>query len=317
MPDIKSYSRIKESSERVLNKSKTSSLKETSSDTPDSISSDTPLGLVYKKKIVSFIDILGFRNIVMKSSEHIEHTGAVSPEAMESDLASRIHGALNIPFNSYIHSFRKMQGLPDDSELDISISTFSDSVIVFAPCNPKSFALMIHVISHIVRDMVKNGFLTRGGIAYGEVYHGVNRLNTDQSLTIEPVFGPAFIKAYDLESKQAKFARIILCNATWKLAQDWLSEGECVYCSYIQERITRDKDGPARIHTLRHLEELSKDMVEPEVREIKRQLETVLSYYVESPTVFSKLAIFANEFNAIVKRFEDESLLISADYLPS
>mgnify|MGYP000378799194 CR=1 FL=1 len=280
---------------------------------------DNPYRQIYSQRIVAFIDILGFRNIVMKSSKFIESTGAVSPEAQESELDARIYNALNIPFSQYQRAFEKEYNLNDAeiAELDVKITTFSDSVILSAPDSPMNFSLLIYIASHVVRGLLINGFLTRGGIAYGEVFHRINRNSVeDKASPIEPVFGPAFIKAYDLESKHAKTARIILCNAMWQKTKLWQENSECKYCLYIKGQIIRDKDGPAKIDTFSHIKLGALSEIKDELYEIKSRLETVLGYYVESPAVFSKLAIFAREFNVEVDRFKDDSVKISEYHLP-
>lgn len=300
---------------------KDSSLETTSqkSKTPSDISSDSPYENIYSKRVVGFIDILGFRNVVLKSGEFVSRNGFTSPEAQEKDLAHRIYNALNIAYDDFEKKFIKDNELTDaeESTLDMKLTTFSDSVIISTPDDPLNFALLIHMVSHMVREMLRNGFLTRGGVAYGEVFHRENR--DVKSRTLEPVFGPAFIKAYDLESKQANSARIILCNEMWKKVQDWCLNDCCKHCKYINNRIDRDTDGPAVINTLQHLKELALEDVKPELEEIRERLETVLSYYTESPRVFSKISKFSKNFNMLLEKCYGEDaaeLKISDHYLP-
>jgi hypothetical protein len=289
------------------------------SKTPSDISYDVPYENIYSKRIVGFIDILGFRNVVLKSGEFVPRNGSTSPEAQEKDLAHRIYNALNIAYDDFEKKFIKDNELTDieESTLDMKLTTFSDSVIISTPDDPLNFALLIHMVSHMVRDMLRNGFLTRGGVAYGEVFHRENR--DVPGRTLEPVFGPAFIKAYDLESKQANSARIILCNEMWKKVQEWCLNGCCKHCKYIDNRIDRDTDGPAVINTLQHLKELAFEDVKPELEEIRERLETVLGYYTESPRVFSKISKFSKNFNTLLEECYNKDaaeVKISADYLP-
>jgi hypothetical protein len=289
----------------------------------DISSQDTPLRSIYEKRIVAFIDILGFRNIVINSSEHITASGrAIIPEAQEPGLAARIYSALQINPESYREAFQSIHDLNENDfeNLDLRISTFSDSVILSSANTAQDFAYLIHCVSFMVRELIRNGFLTRGGIALGEVYH-VDRSKQQETQGIERVFGPAFIKAYDLESRHAGHARIILCNAMWQQVKSWTLDDKltsCRYCGYINNLIKRDSDGPAKIHTLYpYISALeSKEDITEELTEIKNRMESVLSYYTESPKIFSKLARFAKEYNKMINDCGEAKLAISDYHLP-
>jgi len=289
----------------------------------DISSQDTPLKSIYEERIVAFIDILGFRNIVINSSEHITASGqSIIPEAQEPGLAARIYSALQINPESYREAFQAIHHLDEEDfqSLDLRISTFSDSVILSSANTEQDFAYLIHCVSFMVRELIRNGFLTRGGIALGEVYH-LDRSKRQEIQGVERVFGPAFIKAYDLESRHAGHARIILCNAMWQRVKSWTLDDRltsCRYCGYINKLIKRDSDGPAKIHTLYPYISAweSEEDIKEELTEIKNRMESVLSYYTESPKVFSKLARFAREYNEMIKGFGTDTLAISDYHLP-
>jgi hypothetical protein len=287
----------------------------------DISSLDSPLKKVYERRIVAFTDILGFRNIVQRSSKFFTAAHQIVPEAKEDDLDLRILNALQIEVDSYKEAFAKE--FSDDcheiQETDLRVTTFSDSVILSVPDDPKNFALLLFSISFMVRELLRNGFLCRGGVAYGEVYH--SKPDKSSSATIDRVFGPAFIKAYDLESKHANHARIIACNMMWAKIQEWKSNPEnCAFCDYISQNIIRESDGAVKIDVLTHyknkVDEGSYSEVESELKQIKERMESVLSSYVESPRVFSKLSKFAKEFNGVVKDFDESDVVINSSYLP-
>ncbi|MCC5014638.1 hypothetical protein [Legionella sp. 31fI33] len=54
-------------------------------------------------------------------------------------------------------------------------------------------------IPHAIINLLESGFLVRGGISLGLLHH------TDQI-----IFGPALVRAHDLEHNEAKFPRILI-----------------------------------------------------------------------------------------------------------
>ena len=276
---------------------------------------DSPLQRVYEKRIVIFTDILGFRNIVQRSSEYFSAAVTIDPYQKELDLADRIRDALQLNIDVYIEAF-KNQFNPDlaASDLDLRVSAFSDSVILSVPDNSINFSLALFALSFMVRDLLRNGFLCRGGIAFGEVHHA-RQDNSSGLLTLDRVFGPAFIKAYDLESQHAGHARIITCNATWKKIQEWGKITECNYCRYIKDNIIKESDGPAKVDILAHYRSKIDDFesIRNELTSIQERIESVIHSYVESPKVFTKLSKFAKEFNELLTELKQDSLHINTD----
>lgn len=136
---------------------------------------------MYIKAVVSFIDILGFRELV----------GSRSHDEIQAIL--KLVTSYAVPET-------------DEDELCHAVQ-FSDSVVRVAPVirrdgeiNPVG-AVFHEFLSlvHAQAELMNKGVLIRGGISYGDVSYA-DRL----------VFGPALISAYDLESKFAQFSRIVI-----------------------------------------------------------------------------------------------------------
>lgn len=131
----------------------------------------------YRKQIVTFLDIMGFRNIVsMKTADEIsmmlDHTlaNAAAPSAAK--------------------------------ESETSVISFSDSVIRARPCAKDLAGALFHEVEELARAqwaLLNKGILVRGGVTAGDVLMQAGR-----------AFGPAFVKAYDLESSWAKGPRILI-----------------------------------------------------------------------------------------------------------
>jgi hypothetical protein len=130
----------------------------------------------YEKRIVAFIDILGFKNIV-------ENT----------DKAFTI---INI-ISNVKKSKKKL--IKEIRETKIEITWFSDCIVISTPMNIYYLNLLLAILQEIQLELIQNEILIRGGISMGDCFHNKDKL-----------FGPAMNKAYKLESSQAKVPRIII-----------------------------------------------------------------------------------------------------------
>lgn len=141
---------------------------------------------MYQKAIVTFIDILGFRDLINKSEW------------------STVLNALN-----KVKEAASPVSVDDEQETDdlAQVVSFSDSIVrvrkieTVANINYPMGLLFQELISlvHAQGELIDFNIIIRGGVAIGDVYISANS-----------VFGPGVIKAYDLENKYAKYPRIIL-----------------------------------------------------------------------------------------------------------
>jgi hypothetical protein len=131
----------------------------------------------YRQQVVTFLDIMGFRNIVgMKTADEIS-------EMLDRTLASAAAPSVA-------------------GKADTSVISFSDSIIRARPCANDLAAAFFHEVGELARaqwTLMNKGILVRGGITAGQVLVRPDR-----------AFGPAFVKAYDLESSWAKGPRILV-----------------------------------------------------------------------------------------------------------
>lgn len=138
----------------------------------------------YAKRVVCFLDILGFRDIVAKT---IDGHGVI-----QSARVAAITKALR--------RLSDIQPSPDNYFLSRRITQFSDSIVIsFDIAEPACVFFTLLDILHLQIDLVVGGVLCRGGVAVGHMHH-----------SSEHLFGPAMIAAYDLESKIARFPRVIV-----------------------------------------------------------------------------------------------------------
>lgn len=145
----------------------------------------------YEDRAILFVDILGWKDELKRKS------------------ADEIHRILS-PFiqqgNEYNEQQRERirQRVAEDDRLSSNLQYMSVQVSFFSDClvcsMPSEFASRLcNRASHIIRDFLTEGFLVRGGLSAGELYH------KDQI-----VFGPALVRAYEIENKEAIFPRVLI-----------------------------------------------------------------------------------------------------------
>lgn len=136
---------------------------------------------MYEKKIVAFVDILGFSQFV------------VSNERNPLDIKE----LLDIFQNECKVAREKNL---DKTIFNKEITTFSDCIVIsYAFTNYGSLFHILLDLFYIQVDFICKGFFLRGGVTCGDVYH-----NGDM------IFGPAMVRAYEIESQKAVYPRILV-----------------------------------------------------------------------------------------------------------
>jgi len=129
---------------------------------------------VYEKRIVAFVDILGFKSIINRLEEE--------PELF--DIVRNILDSIS----------KKVKEISS-----AEMTAFSDNIVISSNKN-KEYQVLIRARDFSLL-LLQNGFLCRGGVAIGPTYHKGNI-----------VFGKGFVNAYQIEQKIAKYPRIVVSN---------------------------------------------------------------------------------------------------------
>jgi hypothetical protein len=151
-------------------------------------------------QVVLFLDFLGFR----EASNRLDNSAA------QLQVLELLKG-LSILRSNFSHDSEPQ---PDGSvthKLQPAISTFSDHIVMSYPVgrmDSDEFEMMVIIsqieraVSVIASGALALGFLIRGGVAFGKLYHsnGV-------------VFGKGMIEAFELESKTAFYPRVVLSHS--------------------------------------------------------------------------------------------------------
>lgn len=168
----------------------------------------------YEERLILFLDFLGFRDIVNETVKNPDRRAALL----------RAVGFLS-------------SELMRDKETDIGkmVTQFSDSVVVSYPVTEiSSVFTLVNDVALAVIELAYAGYLLRGGITVGKLIH-----------TEEYLVGPAMIKAYEMESRKAKYPRVLIDPVVFKFARMYHApqNSPADEVGYIRSLLTKDDDG--------------------------------------------------------------------------
>jgi hypothetical protein len=142
----------------------------------------------YQQRIVAFLDILGFSDLVTRSASDPDVFDTIG-EALDNVESARASShAWGMRFNGV------------EVTQTLKTHAFSDSIIISDEEVGGIFSLL-KIVSQTCFVLFRTGVETRGAITTGKLYH-----------TKRAVFGPALIEAYQLEVGVAKYPRILVTD---------------------------------------------------------------------------------------------------------
>jgi hypothetical protein len=196
----------------------------------------------YEERVLAFIDILGFKNAVENTIQYIcRKNNEKCTHCKKDECSERKDVEIIMEIDKIDHLFNEKNyqlliGQFISRELKIKdrvVSQFSDSVVI-SYSKDDFFHHILFDIYFLCVMALENNFLFRGAVVYGKVNH-----------TKTTLFGPAFLKAYDMEQKKAIFPRIIIDNSFLDIAKDNYSKCANPDAEYngLLELISCDFDG--------------------------------------------------------------------------
>lgn len=178
--------------------------------------------ICYTERIVCFIDLLGFKEIVEQCKGDrnlLVQLHAMLGELQANKLANEVFGGIPVLTSEKQWTTSEKAGTAEaaKSQWPLSITQFSDSFVVSCPAdNFGSCRLLLQTVYAVKRLFFWHlGILMRGGIAKGEVIHEQGGV----------LFGPAMNAAYALESKAAIYPRILIDAGAAKHLREKLGAG--------------------------------------------------------------------------------------------
>lgn len=168
----------------------------------------------YERRIILFLDFLGFKEIVEDTIGNDRNLQAL------------------------LRAVDRLYGIGrEDADLyqTRSITTFSDSVVLsYAIQEQSAVFYLLSDIAFAVIDLAIWGFLVRGAVTMGDLIH-----------TKRYLVGPAMVKAYELESKIAKNPRVVIDPKLVSIARKAHADQHDPEheARYVRAFMTRDEDG--------------------------------------------------------------------------
>lgn len=241
----------------------------------------------YQKRVVLFLDILGFRKI-------IEQT--IDPKTDE-DIADSIDSLYQT-----LLSLTESVGSPGKNSSKV-VTQFSDSIVVsFQEEEEKGVLTLILDIQSLIVKLIQRQIICRGAISYGKLIH-----------TKEILFGPALVDAYETESKAAMYPRVILDKSVSDIAKKYRTlRGELINPNIPDEfrehlgtdNLTKDTDEKYFIDyfisAVSNMDSL--DTVKTHIENLRKIIVNGSKY--NSPDLKVKYGWLKNKYNNLVDHFK-------------
>lgn len=222
------------------------------------------------QSLVCFVDILGFSQQTIEAFEN----GAAA------DFLSRIRKALSSAFKGLRRDDELLQLFPSSTLYEVKV--FTDNVVLGYPISGVNFGEpelvdILQIFSEYQLCLAAEGFLVRGGIAFGDLY-----------MDDDIVFGEALIEAVKLD-RGGGSPRICLAPSALDLAKEHLKEWPEIKSTPYYSELLLDADGEVFLNYLGHSLFAFPDAFFPDL--IENHRETVikgLESYCDIPSVKTK-----------------------------
>ncbi len=247
----------------------------------------------YKNSLTTFIDILGFRNLV-----------GTRPGAEVKNIIDQLH------YIGDVDADDRPGAIGKQSDLGLYVTAFSDSVVrVQAAGQPGGLFHELLAIVHMQAALVYQGVFLRGGVAFGTMFA------EDKVL-----FGDGLIQAYDLESKGACNPRILVDGTVLAALHNGNAKSRHAAPeerAYIDDLIAEDEDGK---HFIDYLRAYKTELDEPNydypefLNEHKDAIQAEHAAAAGNRRVQEKYEWLARYHNKVVAEIgcEHEGLLVSS-----
>jgi hypothetical protein len=259
------------------------------------------LNTQYERRIVAFIDILGFKEIV-KTSEFDNSKIELLYTALNFLKNWEIPKNWNLKFIEIEEDAQKKGVENFDISGKTNTTTFSDSIVVSVKVENNVNEMTSTLISNLAfigAYLFEKGILFRGALTIGNIIHEENGI----------VFGQALIDAYQLETKSAKYPRIILSDKLIKELNYPLDTKRNRYPYH--QYINRFNDGCVGFHQMIYYQvienwsEMSSKALKQSLDKVRENIIKGLDNSFENPEVYEK-------YNWLKK--QDNELIILSDF---
>jgi len=186
----------------------------------------------YNEAVVIFIDVLGTRD--RSDFDELYKIASIFNETVEREkVLDKAH-----EYTIYKREIRIF------SDCAYIIYDYKDGIEEERKDKNALITIACYNTEKVLYEFLKNGFIARGGLTYGDVYYEENKAIC---------FGPAINKAYYLETKLAKYPRVIIDS---EYVESLVEYNNITYCATDTQRacngeiIKKDEDETYYIHFL-------------------------------------------------------------------
>lgn len=163
------------------------------------MSGNSPAVPSYEERYVAFIDILGFRNVIARTTKE--------PRVVE-DVRAAMNGI----------SARAIKS----RSAGMQATSFSDNIVLSVPVSSDALTTLFETIDAFSTDLLTKNMLFRGAVVRGQLIHDEN-----------VVFGPALVHAYQLETNTAFHPRIMLHEIVYNDCEQYAHDGSSACRTFV------------------------------------------------------------------------------------
>ncbi|MCL2291142.1 MAG: hypothetical protein FWC34_10675 [Bacteroidetes bacterium] len=259
----------------------------------------------YDDRIVAFVDILGFKDIIRKSERSLTKLQFLY-QALE--FLKRRESSNNWSLQLIeIEECAQKRGVENFDICGLTVCTcFSDSIVVSVKYDKSNIneltSTLIANLSYIGAVLMTKGILLRGGLTIGKLIHMDNGI----------IMGQALIDAHNLETTSAKYPRIIISD---KLIQQLNYPIETKKNSYpYHQYLYRFEDGCVGFHqmiyfqVLQNSSFLNKTRLKKELKKIRKTIINGLDDSFENSEIHAKYQWLKKEYDKLIIFEEKEKI---------
>lgn len=251
----------------------------------------------YEKRLVAFIDILGFKEII-KTSEFNSSKLKLIYQTLLFLKNKEKPEEWNLQLIEIEEDAQKKGVVNFDIATKTTCTCFSDSIVVSVQVQDNNIneatSTLITNLSLIGAKLMTEGILFRGAITIGNIIHKDNGI----------VMGQGLIDAYQLESSVAKNPRIVLSKKLLELLNFPITTKKNRYPYH--QYISRFDDGCVGFHQMVYFEvlqswtEMEMPKLKAELKKIKQTIIDGLDSSFEFPDIHNKFIWLKNQYEALV-----------------
>lgn len=252
--------------------------------------------LTYELRLIAFIDILGFKEIVKQSETEpskIELIYSILEYLKDWEKTEK----WDLKFIE-IEESAQYKGVNNfDLRGKTNTTSFSDSIVVSVKVdqnvNEMASTLIVN-LAYIGTVLLEKGILFRGGLTIGNIIHIDNGT----------VFGQGLIDAFMLETRSAKYPRIVLSDKLLKELNYPLETKGNRYPYH--QYLDRFDDGCVGFHQLIYYQvienssEMTREILTESLNKVRNVIVSGLDSSFEKPEVFEKYKWLKEQYNKLI-----------------